>query len=171
MAFLSITLAIGVGFQNCSGYAAVNNPLYDNASTTTCIGLACGMDTSLLKLQIANDSAVSVQKVATMPADCTGNDSRCIDIGGYCDDGGFPTNQIWATISGGTVNVPEYFTGATCVDGRFSAQIVLPNGYDYDNVHALYITIYGFNASSVNRFTNETSGNQRLVNIVSYTSP
>lgn len=169
MAFLVLGLAISVGFQNCAGYEALNSPLYDQASVDTCTGIACGMDTSLIKISIANDAAVSVRKVASMSPSCIGNDDRCIDIGGYCDDGGFPVTQIWAQIYGGTVNQEAYLTGASCVDGRYSVQIPLPAGYDYDNIHTLRLTLYGLTSTSSDRFTNETGGNYREVNIVAYT--
>ncbi len=168
IAFLTLSMIVGVGFQNCSTYQADNNPLFDEASSV-CIGLACGMDTSLLKLAIANDASVAVHQLSSQPTSCNGNDARCVDIAGYCDDGGFPNNQIWASIAGGSVNVAEFNTGATCVDGRFSTQIVLPAGYDYANVHTLGLTIYGLNASSTDKFSNETSGNHREVYLVSYT--
>ncbi len=167
MVLVSLGLVMGVGFQNCGSYQALDNPLYDQASQSVCIGLACGMDTSLIKLTISNDT-ISVAATAAMPAMCDGNDSRCVDVGGYCDTGGFPNNQIYASISGGTVGLAESPTGALCIDGRYSVKIRLPDGYDYANLHTLRLTLYGFDNASANRYTNEIGANRRDVLITSY---
>jgi hypothetical protein len=165
--FSALGFVICVGFQNCSGYASDFNPLYDQATLNTCIGLACGQDDTLLRLSINNDTAVYVKNAAISPA-CGSDDSSCVDLGGYCDDGGFPDNEITYSIAGGAVTVPEtLLAGTKCVDGRFSAQVHLPAGYDFASIHALRLTIKGI-TSTGDLVTSSAGGNYREVNVVSY---
>lgn len=166
-AFSALGFVICVAFQNCAGYSAASNPLYDNASTAVCIGLECGPDPTQLQLAIDNDSSVAV-KNGTATGTCGTDDSSCVDIGGYCDAGGYPDNQISYYIYGGTVNQnATVLSGVKCVDGRFQAQIVLPSGYDYANIHQLRLTIYGIDATG-NIIDSTNGGNYREVSIASY---
>ena len=166
MFFSFLGFVICVGFQNCSGYAADINPLYDQSSVATCIGLTCGTDDTMLRLSINNESAVYV-KNGTVSGACGLDDSSCVDIGGYCDDGGFADNVITYSIAQGTVTVAEtLLNGVKCVDGRYVAHIPLPAGYDFANAHTLRLTIYGFVNGS--RVPSPSGGNYREVGIIAY---
>ncbi len=164
--FSLLGFVICVGFQNCSGYASDFNPLYDQSSVATCIGLICGTDNTLLRLSINNESAVYV-KNGTVGGACGLDDSSCVDIGGYCDDGGFADNVVTYGIAQGTVTVPEtILNGTKCVDGRYVAHVPLPAGYDFANAHTLRLTIYGFENNT--RVPSPSGGNYREVGIIAY---
>lgn len=165
--FSLLGFVICVAFQNCSGYAAETNPLYDQSSVATCIGLTCGTSDSMLRLSINNDSVVSV-KNGVVSGVCGRDDSSCVDIAGACDGGGFPDNALTYGIALGTVTVAETtLAGVKCVDGRYVAHIPLPAGYDFANAHTLRLTIYGVQSDG-SRVTSSAAGNYSEVGIISY---
>jgi len=164
--FSSIGFLICIAFQNCSGYSAENSPLYDNQAVDTCVGLTCGVDDTLLRLAIGNDSPVSV-KNATVSGTCGTDDSSCVDLGGTCDDGGYPDNYITYQITGGTVQVGDTAAAAKCVNGVFRAQIPLPSNYDFANIHVIRLTIHGIDSSG-SAVENSAGGGFREINLASY---
>lgn len=165
--FSTTGFLVCVAFQNCSGYAADNNPLYDNASVETCVGLTCEQDANLLRLSIGNDDPVAVKTGSvTASSACGVDDSSCIDLGGSCDTGGYDDSVITYSISGGTVQQAETALSAKCIDGRFRAQVPLPVGYDFANVHVVRLTIYGLDGGT--RVPSPAGANYREVSIAAY---
>ena len=168
VSFLMLGLIMAVGFQNCGGYVSADNPLYDQASEAVCVGLACGMDTSFIKLSIAND-AVTLKKVSPMPTTCTDNDSHCVDVAGYCDTGGFATTKVYATLyEGSTIVSSELDTYSKCIDGRYSFQYILPSNYNFDMGHTLQVKLVAFDGTTSNIYSNSTGANVRYLVLTSY---
>ncbi len=165
--FSALSFSACLAFQNCSTYGAANNGLYDNLAVETCVGLTCEKDPSLLRISINNDNPVAV-KTGTVAsgAACGVDDSVCVDLGGSCEDGGFEDNLISYQITGGSVQVDEAALPAKCVNGRFSAQIPLPVGYDFANIHTVRLTIYG--VENGQRVLNPSGGNFREVSLAAY---
>jgi hypothetical protein len=165
--FSALGFASCLAFQNCSTYAADNSALYDNEAVVTCIGLTCGEDDTLLRITINNDNPVAVKSGSVVAgATCGTDDSVCVDLGGTCEDGGFADNMITYSITGGSVQMGETALSSKCVDGRFSAQIPLPVGYDFANIHTVRLTIYGLEGGQ--RVTSSSGGNFREVSVASY---
>lgn len=178
MAFLFFGIAgvtIALGFQNCAGYEAANNPLY-NASEYVCIGLACGENPDLISLSVASDGMFYVRQptgTTYTAGDCSytegyNGDGLCIDVAGYCESGGYSSTEIWAELKGGTVQKPAAKTAATCEDGRFRFLYKLPSGYDYANLHTLRVTIVGVDGNLA-QVTNPSGANWHEVGISAYT--
>jgi hypothetical protein len=165
--FSALSFTGCLAFQNCSTYGANNNALYDNQAVVSCIGLTCQQDDSLLRISINNDNPVAIKTGNVAPgALCGTDDSVCVDLGGTCEDGGFSDNLISYSITGGTVQTGEAPLAAKCVNGRFNAQIALPVGYDFPNVHTIRLTIYGIDHGQ--RVTSSSGGNFREVSVAAY---
>lgn len=175
IAFLTLGLVTTLGFQNCAGYEAANNPLF-MATEAVCIGLSCGQNADLIGININSDGIIYVRTpTGAAPSSCddTTNtsynaDSLCFDVSGFCEAGGFPDNRIYVSLLGGTVNQAEYQTDAKCVDGRYRFLYRLPNGYDYANLHRLRVRIVGVDANLA-EVSNPTGGNYQEVGISGYT--
>ena len=167
---------MATGFQNCAGYEAANNPLFD-ASSVVCIGLACGENPELIGISVAAEGMIYVRTPSAQPGvtDCSGTDgtqynadSNCFDVSGYCENGGFPGSEIWAELRGGSKQKAAYRTTARCEDGRYRFRFELPQGYDYANLHSLRVTIYGID-SNLNQISNPSGNNWQEVGISGYT--
>jgi hypothetical protein len=174
IAFLTLGFVTALGFQNCAGYEAANNPLF-LATEAVCIGLSCGQNPDLIGININSDGMIYVRTPSGTPTACDDTngtaynaDSLCFDVAGFCEAGGYPDNRIYVSLMGGTVNQPEYQTDAKCVDGRYRFLYRLPNGYDYANMHRLRVRIVGVD-SNLNEVANPSGGNYQEVGISSYT--
>lgn len=126
-AFLAGVLVFA--FQNCGGYQALTNPLFDRQILASCLGPSCGRDANYIMIFVANNDPISVPSK-------TAPDTNTIDLGGYCDAGGFPDSAIYIEVKqGATTVVPMYRTSAKCDElGRFRAQVTLPSSgtaYNY----------------------------------------
>ncbi|HRK07344.1 MAG TPA: hypothetical protein PLZ57_06210 [Pseudobdellovibrionaceae bacterium] len=109
-------------FQNCGGYQAMTNPLYDREILASCLGPSCGRDANYIMIFVANNDPISVP-TKTAP------ETNTIDLGGYCDTGGFPDSAIYLEVKqGATTIVPMFRSTAKCDElGRFKAQVTLPS--------------------------------------------
>ena len=134
---------VAVGFQNCGTYEPMENPLYTSDQASICIGLACATDRELIELVSGSGSVIPVPKPASAPADCNGNVSKCFDLGGFCESGGYANTQIFLQLDGPT-SVAEYPTTAKCDEtGRFALRVELPANYDYNQTYQLRVTLRG----------------------------
>ena len=133
--------AVAIGFQNCGSYEPMENPLYDTDQASICVGLDCASDRELIELVAGNGNVIGIPKPATAPANCDNNDSKCFDVGGFCEDGGFKDNGIFLKLDGPTP-VPEFQTSAKCDGlGRFAVRVELPANYDYNQTYQLRVTL------------------------------
>lgn len=173
--FFVFGLVIATGFQNCAGYEAANNPLFD-ASSVVCIGLACGVNAELIGVSIASEGMIYVRTPNAQPAfgDCSSTtnslynaDSNCFDVTGYCEAGGFEGSQIWAELKGSTP-VTAYNTGTTCENGRYRFLFKLPAGYNYGAISTLRVTIFGIDSNQA-QISNPSGANWQEVGISGYT--
>lgn len=141
--FVGTAMLVAVGFQNCGTYEPVENPLYSSDLTSVCIGLECATDREMLELVSGNGNVIGITKPASAPASCDGNISKCFDLGGFCESGGYTQTKIFVQLDGPTP-VAETLTPATCdAMGRFQLRVELPNNYDYDQTYQLRVTMRG----------------------------
>jgi hypothetical protein len=141
--FVILGSVVTIGFQNCGTYEPVDNPLYSSDQASVCIGLDCATDRMLLELVSGNGNVIGITKPASAPASCDGNDSKCFDLGGYCETGGYANTKIYLQLDGPTP-VAEYATTASCDSmGRYQLRVELPTNYDYDQTYQLRVTLRG----------------------------
>lgn len=136
MPFFTVTTVSAVilvtFFQNCGSYEiGSSNPLYDSNLSSSCLGINCERDLNTAKIR-AGFSAYTIER-ATVVNSAICDASQCIDIGGYCETGGYPNSVFYvqwllAGASGGT----ETRTTSNCdSNGRFHVQIHVPPGYNW----------------------------------------
>ena len=127
-------------FQNCGSFdLGSTNPLYDSNISSVCLGINCSRDLNTAKIR-AGFSAYTIEN-ATVVSSGACDATQCLDVGGYCETGGYPDSIFYyqwllATASGGT----ETRTTSKCDDnGRFHMQIHVPPGYDWTKINHLRI--------------------------------
>ena len=165
--FSALSFTSCLAFQNCSTYAASNDALYDNQAVVTCVGLTCSEDDTLLRISIGNENPIAV-KAGTISGGsiCGVDDTSCVDLGGTSEYGGFADNMITYSVYDATGQTAERALLTKCVNGRFSAQVPLPVGYNFANIHTIRLTIYGLENGQ--RVTSSSGGNFREVSVASY---
>lgn len=140
VSFFAISLAGATLFQNCGSYQAVDNPLYDMASESVCVGLSCSTDISAVQLRVANQEPLIVGAANTGSYDGCGA-NQCLDIAGYCDTAGFTQNYIYYELQGPTP-IALTRSNSTCdAQGRFRLRVPLPGGYQASSLHTLVVTL------------------------------
>jgi hypothetical protein len=135
-------------FQNCGTTEAGTNYLYESSLTVGCVGLSCekGLDQVAFKSTV---SGIMIDKPeVAQGSDPTCNSSNCFDVGGFCEDGGYPETVFYyqwfiSNASGTTSPLKEIRTTARCNEnGRFHVRIKIPSGKDrpagfWDRSHRL----------------------------------
>ncbi|MES2962403.1 MAG: hypothetical protein V4760_00840 [Bdellovibrionota bacterium] len=163
--FLFLGSVVAVGFQNCGTYEPIENPLYTNDQGSVCIGLGCAMDREMIELVSGSGNVIGIPKPATAPANCDNNVSKCFDLGGFCESGGYPDTQISLQLDGPTP-VAEYPTSAKCdAMGRFALRVELPANYDYNQTYQLRVTLRGVETNGT-FVDNPRTINQTLITLI-----
>lgn len=128
----SLLFAAALAFQNCSGYSALDSGLSNLSSS--CAGTGCDQNTSAISLLVTN-TVITVNNVDLPSA------NRVIDMGGFCNSGGFSTSHIqymWA-LNGNPVSTNWNDDNDKCSDmGRFSIRAAIPGNFGI-GTYALYI--------------------------------
>lgn len=165
LVFLFASSVVAVGFQNCGTYEPMENPLYSDNLGSVCIGLGCTQDREMIELVSGNGNVMGIPKPASAPANCDGNVSKCFDLGGFCESGGYSRTQIFLQLEGPTP-VSEYATPASCDSlGRFQLRVELPNNYDYNQTYQLRVTLRGIDANGT-FVDNPRTIHQQLITLI-----
>jgi hypothetical protein len=111
-----------------------------NQLSTECIlekGECLAVSKDLLELRIFNVNPLPL----VLPA---------LDVGGACNEGNYPNNEItWQLTGNGVNHNSSASTQGKCVNGRFQLRIALPQGINVDQVYTLTLRLTGIDASGV----------------------
>jgi hypothetical protein len=139
-------MAATMTFQNCGTYQPSDNA--DFMSLQACTGSQCLISPESIQLSIQNPDQIILRKAA--PAETE------VDIGGFCDSGGYPVTEIrWALLdtrpNGGTVQLGS---GGACDQlGRFQFKVPYPSTFStVPEGLELQVALYG------------KDGNQMVIN-------
>jgi hypothetical protein len=144
LGMLMLILAVG-SYQNCTGYEATYNPLFDRDEPSLCYGVACSMDASTAEIDISR--MPSPTQISTLPQGSTQpsfcDPSTCFDVAGYCDTGGYPNTAFYhqfADHNGVITRSWSKIDGAYCDGmGRFYFRVQVPMGFAYEYESSLTI--------------------------------
>jgi hypothetical protein len=163
-----LALATVMLFQNCNGYSAGYNPLYDtSAELISCQGINCAPDIADSQIQVGYTTGILQPPpvgYVQNPAVC--DPYSCVDFGGYCDMGGMNGSvfyyqwQLNGSNFGGQIR-----TGYTCdTNGRFRVMVQIPSGYVSGQIYQVMITMTVIDATGIEQ-SNPRGTNMQLVSI------
>jgi hypothetical protein len=149
--------AIVLLFQNCGTYETIYHPLYDRELLSTCIGPTCVRDLNYLSIYVGNSDPILI----------TRNTERAIDLGGYCDTGGYPDSKIYIELrSGATSVIPPFLTTSKCdSNGRFRVLVELPASYNYNLAYSVVMTFRAVDGEG-NEYDHPTGVNRREISLL-----
>lgn len=129
---LTIVSVAGL-FQNCGSYQPMSNPLYDATLASSCLGASCAKDLNYLTINVSNSDPILITRTT----------ETAIDLGGYCDQAGYPDSRIYVEMkSGATTVIPAYLSSSKCdSNGRFRVLVTLPGTYDYNLAYSIVVTM------------------------------
>lgn len=135
-----LTLLVLVpGFQNCGSFdLGSSNPLYDSGLASLCLGINCGRDVNTVRIR-PGFSSYTLERTTAVTAVCDA--TQCIDVGGYCETGGFPNSVFYTQwLLAGAPGGAETRTTAICDEnGRYHIQVHVPAGYNWSQINHLRI--------------------------------
>ena len=159
--FLAMTIGT-IAFQNCGTYQP--NEDAESASTAQqrlCTGSNCLVTPEGIQLSIGNPAPVMLWKDGVRK-------ETAIDIGGYCDSGGYPDNRIaWRLVDSNNTNLSVAASGPSDVIkcsalGRYQFRVPIPGSYDYTKRHLLLVTLVGLDATGQS-VLNPLNGHQKSI--------
>jgi hypothetical protein len=131
-----------LAFQNCGSGTSGYNPLTDLPVAAPCLGTSCVRDVTTAGFKSNATGILLAQKTALAGTGGCDN-SSCFDVGGFCENGGFPGSVFyyqWKLTNGTQAAVA---TTATCdSNGRFHFLAKVPvdiYNYTYGLENYLYV--------------------------------
>lgn len=151
---VGLVSASSLVFQNCAGYAPAEiEDVLDTASL--CQGDECPAYAESIQIAIGNADPIRVT-----PADAA------LDIGGYCDDAGYPGNRItWQLV--GPTSIGPITVNNACDDlGRFQFRVDIPAGFAFGTTHTLRVQLRSVDLTG-REIDNPLGINKRELSVIS----
>jgi hypothetical protein len=143
---LSISFVMISVFQNCAGYKADFNPLYDREANLGCMGISCVNDLETLEIRVANQQPIPLDKPVNAALNFC-NSTTCFDVSGYCSTGGYPQSALYYRWYLNRAPIGPAVRAESGCDsmGRFRVLVEIPRPgdhvYDFDKVYEVAVTL------------------------------